>query len=428
MPAVVISSGGAADQATAVATIDATGTVTSVTITRASVSGYTSTPTVTVGSTSVTPVMTSGTCQDKILTAQCIYAEGQRTEYMGDPSCTSGVGLRVSAGTAASVSPSPGKCIGTPAGCASKATATACVALAGCSWSSQQGITTPGFVVQFPGVYKLNYTVFDGCHAPSTKKVTVNAMCGPSSPSPALANTDVSANFDCKNPLGTKGFNGGFTAVSLSGQQTPAAGLSDPGSQFTGANGAGAVNSVGGSWTLAASTGSGWGQPHCLIPQVATNPVSASCNSWRTSQDEGRSTSGANAGACTGANCNTAKQALPTGYNTEQCCQCLYGSVGGTGTVVVSAGATSTSSSGGRTTAATPSQRGGLEAVTESESSNLNLLLGLIIPLGLLLVFSVAVNIYMLNESRDKGGSKGPALQADSTGRDVELSIAPTRV
>jgi hypothetical protein len=278
---------------------------------------------------------------------------------------------------------------------------------------SMRGITTPGFVVQFPGVYKMNYTVFDGCHAPATKQVTVNAMCNAQAPSLGQL-ADVSSNFDCKNPTGTMGYNGGFTAVSLSGQQTAAAGLSSPGSQFTGANGA--VESAGGSWTLASQANSGWGSPHCSIPTISSNPVAESCGDWQTSQN-------AAAGGAAGSG-----KALPSGYTTQQCCQCLYGNIGGGATIVVTPSTSSTSSTSGSGAASTSSQRGGLEAVTEAESSNLNLLLGLIIPLGLLLVLSIAVNIYMLNETRVKGGSSGPALQADSTGRDVELSIAPTRV
>jgi hypothetical protein len=115
---------------------------------------------------------------------------------------------------------------------------------------------------------------------------------------------------------------------------------------------------------------------------------------------------------------------LPATETVESCCKCVYGSGS---TVNVNAGCGSSSSgSSGSGTSGTPSgnaARSGLEALTETEGSNLSLLLGLIIPLGLLLVFSVALNVYLLNDSR----RKSPQLQADSSNRDVELSIAPSR-
>merc|ERR1711975_155240 len=106
----------------------------------------------------------------------------------------------------------------------------------------------------------------------------------------------------------------------------------------------------------------------------------------------------------------------------ESCCKCVYGSGS---TVNVNAGSGSSSGSGSGTSGTTSGNaaRSGLEALTETEGSNLSLLLGLIIPLGLLLVFSVALNVYLLNDSR----RKSPQLQADSSNRDVELSIAPSR-
>merc|ERR1711991_1110867 len=297
---------------------------------------------------------------------KCIYAPGEVNEYQGDPSCTSGVGMSVSAGTTDAVESESG--IG----------------------ANAYKITTPGFIPQWPGMYKLAYTVYDGCHAPVTKMVTVNAQCSSDSVNvPDLQ--DVATSFDCQKPSGDLGFNGGFTAVSLQGART------------TSALETGVVNRVPATW-LADPTGpteAGWKAPSCVIPAMST--AASTCKQWST---------------------NVATVAsLPATETVESCCKCVYGSGS---TVNVNAGCGSSSGSSGSGTSGTPSgnaARSGLEALTETEGSNLSLLLGLIIPLGLLLVFSVALNVYLLNDSR----RKSPQLQADSSNRDVELSIAPSR-
>merc|ERR1711871_1839078 len=296
---------------------------------------------------------------------KCIYAPGEVNEYQGDPSCTSGVGMSVSAGTTTAVETE--------------------------SANGAFKITTPGFIPQWPGMYKLAYTVYDGCHAPVTKMVTINAQCSSDSVNvPDLQ--DVATSFDCQKPSGDLGFNGGFTAVSLQGART------------TSALETGVVNRVPATW-LADPTGpteAGWKAPSCVIPAMST--AASTCEQWST---------------------NVATVAsLPATETVESCCKCVYGSGS---TVNVNAGCGSSSSgSSGSGTSGTPSgnaARSGLEALTETEGSNLSLLLGLIIPLGLLLVFSVALNVYLLNDSR----RKSPQLQADSSNRDVELSIAPSR-
>merc|ERR1712072_213958 len=311
-------------------------------------------------------VAAGGLCKPVALSSpevKCIYAPGEVNEYQGDPSCTSGVGMSVSAGTTTAVETEGD--------------------------NGAYKITTPGFIPQWPGMYKLAYTVYDGCHAPVTKMVTVNAQCSSDSVNvPDLQ--DVATSFDCQKPSGDLGFNGGFTAVSLQGART------------TSFLETGVVNRVPATW-LADPTGpteAGWKAPSCVIPAMST--AASTCTGWST---------------------NVATLAsLPATETVESCCKCVYGS-GSTVNVNAGCGSSSGSSSGTSGTTSGNAARSGLEALTETEGSNLSLLLGLIIPLGLLLVFSVALNVYLLNDSR----RKSPQLQADSSNRDVELSIAPSR-
>merc|ERR1711988_573285 len=195
---------------------------------------------------------------------KCIYARGEVNEFQGDPACTSGVGLSVSAGTTDAVEA-----------------------------TSDNGfkITTPGFIPQWPGMYKLAYTVYDGCHAPVTKMVTVNAQCSSDSVNvPDLQ--DVATSFDCQKPSGDLGFNGGFTAVSLQGART------------TSALETGVVNRVPATW-LADPTGpteAGWKAPSCVIPAMST--AASTCKQWST---------------------NVATVAsLPATETVESCCKCVW--------------------------------------------------------------------------------------------------------
>jgi hypothetical protein len=248
-------------------------------------------------------------------------------------------------------------------------------------------ITTPGFIPHWPGTYELAYTVYDGCRAPVTKFVKVNAQCSSSGVHvPHLP--DVNAAFDCRNPAGTSGYEGGFTAVSLQGQRTKKASDGDLENLPAG------MNRVAANWSSDQNvvSGDGWKKPSCDIPAPST-PTST-CLQWSKDPTRG----------------------LPEGESVEKCCKCVFGS----GPTVNNYITPSSSTSGNNPAARS---RSGLEAITETEGSNLSLLLGLIIPLGLLLVFSVALNVYLLNDSR----RKSPQLQADSSNRDVELSIAPSR-
>merc|ERR1712139_661103 len=159
---------------------------------------------------------------------------------------------------------------------------------------------------------------------------------------------DVATSFDCQKPSGDLGFNGGFTAVSLQGART------------TSALETGVVNRVPATW-LADPTGpteAGWMAPSCVIPAMST--AASTCKQWST---------------------NVATlAALPqtdTGVETvESCCKCVYGSGS---TVNVNAGCGSSSGSGTSGTPSGNAARSGLEALTETEGSNLSLLLGLII-------------------------------------------------
>jgi hypothetical protein len=244
-------------------------------------------------------------------------------------------------------------------------------------------ITTPGFIPHWPGTYELAYTVYDGCHAPATTVVKVNAQCSSDTIKlPMLTKVDTS--FDCQKPGGTLGFNGGFTAVSLQGARTEGLGLET-----------GAKEYVGAYWSTEKtdSDETGWQTPSCVIPPMPTNSKPSSCTQWRNAVDKEQMV------------------LLPESETVESCCKCVFGSAS---TINVAPCGSSSSSA---------TARSGLEALREVEGSNLSLLLGLIIPLGLLLVFSVALNVYLLNDSR----RKSPQLQADSSNRDVELSIAPSR-
>merc|ERR1711959_179228 len=236
---------------------------------------------------------------------KCIYAPGEVNEYQGDPSCTSGVGMSVSAGTT--------------------------IAFETESDNGAFKITTPGFIPQWPGMYKLAYTVYDGCHAPVTKMVTVNAQCSSDSVNiPDLP--DIATSFDCQKPTGDLGSNGGFTAVSLQGART------------TSALETGVVNRVPATW-LADPTGpteAGWKAPSCVIPAMST--AASTCKQWST---------------------NVATVAsLPATETVESCCKCVYGS-GSTVNVNAGCGSSSGSSGSGGSGTSGNAARSGLEALTE---------------------------------------------------------------
>jgi len=300
----------------------------------------------------------------------CIYAASEINEYEGDPLCSSGVGLSVTAGTSKAI----------------EETYREVNPKTGTATGPQFKITAPGFIPHWPGTYELAYTVYDGCRAPVTTFVKVNAQCSSSGVQlPRLP--DVNAAFDCRNPV-YKTYEGGFTAVSLQGHRTPGDLKNLPDG----------MNRVAANWSSVQKglprDHHGWKTPSCDIPAPLTP---STCFQWSIDTYQ--------------------KTLLPKGESVESCCKCVFGS-GPTVNNYITPGS---STSGNNHV--NPQGRSGLEAITETEGSNLSLLLGLIIPLGLLLVFSVALNVYLLNDSR----RKSPQLRGDSSNRDVELSIAPSR-
>jgi hypothetical protein len=58
--------------------------------------------------------------------------------------------------------------------------------------------TTLNFVPSFPGTYKLNYTVFDGCQPPQTTTITINARCVTKMTTPAFISTQISVGYYCQ--------------------------------------------------------------------------------------------------------------------------------------------------------------------------------------------------------------------------------------
>jgi hypothetical protein len=72
--------------------------------------------------------------------------------------------------------------------------ATSGVGLEGPSSNSNSSLQ---FIPQFPGVYKLNYTVFDGCQPPQTTTITINARCVTKMTAPTFISTQISVGYYC---------------------------------------------------------------------------------------------------------------------------------------------------------------------------------------------------------------------------------------
>jgi hypothetical protein len=72
------------------------------------------------------------------------------------------------------------------------------------------------FVPNFPGVYVLNYTVYDGCNPTQTVQVQVTAQCVTNMTQPTMTTNEYSVNFQCSNTTGTNPTGpGSFPTINL---------------------------------------------------------------------------------------------------------------------------------------------------------------------------------------------------------------------
>jgi len=273
-------------------------------------------------------------------------------------------------------------------------------------WCSVAGVGLEGldgtnaqFTPRFPGTYKLNYTIVDGCNPPKVYSVTITAKCVTQAKMPVVPNAVT--NFYCQG---------------------------DP--QSTATNVAGAFQKV-----------DLWALSHKQI-----NIVEGSTFSNPTPQDI--------TGVCYVAPTIYTCTSLRTYFNTlnfqpfidssvsdefKQCCNCLYsltiingGNSGNTPTPSPTPSTTTPSTTTPPGTSGSPNGNGGNQAgsnsaLTAEEAKrrrNENILIGLAAPLGVILIASMALNAYMVLKLRQGGPSKG-GFNVEAG--DVELSTSPSR-
>jgi hypothetical protein len=77
--------------------------------------------------------------------------------------------------------------------------------------------STLNFIPSFPGVYKLNYTVADGCQPPQTTTITINARCVTKMTTPTFISTQVSVGYYCQGQRDSSSVSaaGAFETVKL---------------------------------------------------------------------------------------------------------------------------------------------------------------------------------------------------------------------
>jgi len=262
--------------------------------------------------------------------------------------------------------------------------------------------TNARFTPMFPGTYKLNYTVVDGCNPPKVYPVTITARCITQAKMPVVPNAVT--NYYCGgNP------------------------------HSTASNAAGAFQSVD-LWALSHKQiniveGSSFQSP---TPQDITGvcyvaPTIYTCTTLRSYFNNLNFGDFITSGASN-----------PVNDQFKQCCNCLYS------LTIINGGSSnnptpppSTPSSTPGTTSSPPGttgspnngngNSGSSSALTAEEAKrrrNENILIGLAAPLGVILIASMALNAYMVMKLRQGGPSTG-GFNVEAG--DVELSTSPSR-
>jgi hypothetical protein len=260
--------------------------------------------------------------------------------------------------------------------------------------------TNAQFTPNFPGTYKLNYTIVDGCNTPKVYQVTITARCITQAKMPVVPNAVT--NFYCAGDPQSTAVNvaGAFQKVdlwSLSHKQ---------------------INIVEGS-TFDSPTAQDITGVCYVAPTVYT------CSSLRTYFN------GLDFG-------DFISSSSIVGDKFKQCCNCLYSLTiinGGSSNNPTPSPTPSTTPaqtpSGTTAPGTTPSNNnnnsGKNSALTAEEAKrkrNENILIGLAAPLGVILIASMALNAYMVLKLRQGGPSKG-GFNVEAG--DVELSTSPSR-
>jgi hypothetical protein len=152
--------------------------------------------------------------------------------------------------------------------------------------------TTLNFLPRFPGVYKLNYTVADGCNPPKTVQVTVKAQCITQMTTPNFIKTATTVGYYCQgNPSSTsEEANGAFQVINLHTTFIGTSSLSVSSNPYMPTNPTG-----------------------CAIPTTTTY----SCKTAETHVNALKVY-----GITTG---STNQQSTTSQSNMQSCCKCLYG-------------------------------------------------------------------------------------------------------
>jgi len=253
------------------------------------------------------------------------------------------------------------------------------------------------FVPSFPGNYELTLMIYDGCGIPQTTTVTVHARCATQPQKLALSNPTVNSFYYCQqngNKWGSVQGGGGanvaqgyFTPHTLSEliPKTPTVATAPPSDVVS----------------------SGGVPDEITVNEKQACPVTLQTNHLRNCSDVKNYV-----------NADTQLQVDTTaGDKFKACCTCLYGQ----NTINVFSVPGSSSPSNRNKEQPTPSSANVL-ALTEGQyTTNFNLLIGLVVPLAVILVFSIAGNILMVLKLRQAGSAGAYNVRAG----DVELSTSP---
>merc|ERR1711907_519936 len=152
--------------------------------------------------------------------------------------------------------------------------------------------STLNFLPRFPGAYKLNYTIADGCNPPKTVQVTVKAQCITQMTTPSFIRTATTVGYYCQgNPSSSaEEANGGFQVVNLHST------FINTDSQSVSSNPFSPSNPTG-----------------CSIPTTTTYSCKTAETHVNTLKVYGITTGSSN------------QQSTTSQANMQSCCKCLYG-------------------------------------------------------------------------------------------------------
>merc|ERR1711871_1382502 len=264
---------------------------------------------------------------------------------------------------------------------------------------------TVRFMPNFPGKYVLNYTVADGCNPSSTTQVTITAQCVTKTVQPTLNSMNSDFYCDGKNDYNADVHSGKFQQIDLRkmAHYYP---------------------------NFVSSSSFNAPTPFDVSQKCSVIPARLTCKGLETKFNGLDFDESVSTGNLANANIGAFKY----------CCNCLYSlqiiNPSGGGQTPSSPGSTpsssgSTTPSGGSPGSTTPSgsssaaaKKAALAAEEVKRKRNEDILIGLAVPLGIILVASMLLNGYMMVKMRaQRAGTGGFNVEAG----DVELSTSPSR-